>query len=132
MDIRKTIALLGLLIGGMSLVAVLYLFDPAEVAVYPTCPFHELTGLDCPGCGATRATHQLLHGNISAALKLNAFAVLSLPLLAGLGAHWLWGWIRRKQEMVLRPAWIWIYFAVYLAFGVLRDLTAPVLARFSP
>ncbi len=57
----------------------LWFFDPAETNV-PLCTFHALTGLDCPACGATRATHELLHGRFEAALRYNALWVLSLPL----------------------------------------------------
>jgi hypothetical protein len=47
----------------------------------PPCPFHAVTGLWCPGCGATRATHALLHGDVSAAFGYNAMYVLFLPFL---------------------------------------------------
>lgn len=47
----------------------------------PICPFRELTGWDCPGCGGTRAAHQLLTGNLSAAVDLNVLAVVALPFV---------------------------------------------------
>jgi hypothetical protein len=51
---------------------------------FPACPIHQLFGIDCPGCGATRALAALLHGHPIAALRLNALFVLLLPLaLAG-------------------------------------------------
>ncbi len=40
------------------------------------CPFHDATGLDCPGCGATRACFNVLHGRVVNALHYNALAVL--------------------------------------------------------
>lgn len=40
-----------------------------------------LTGLECPACGSQRAIHQLLHGNVIAALKYNSFLLVSLPYL---------------------------------------------------
>ena len=43
--------------------AVLFFFDPAKHGFYPVCVFHALTGWNCPGCGATRAAYQLLHGH---------------------------------------------------------------------
>src|SRR4051794_34754853 len=46
------------------------------------CPFKAWTGLDCPGCGATRAAHQLLNGHLLAALDLNAMFVLAVPFVA--------------------------------------------------
>src|SRR3954469_4662288 len=47
-------------------------------SVFPACPFHAATGLWCPGCGMTRATYALLHGDLGAALSANVF----LPLFA--------------------------------------------------
>ncbi len=37
----------------------LYLFPPATSTFYPRCYFYALTGLYCPGCGATRCLHAL-------------------------------------------------------------------------
>jgi len=46
------------------------------------CPFRACTGLDCPGCGATRAIAGLVHGRVITALHYNALVVtLALPLL---------------------------------------------------
>jgi hypothetical protein len=122
----------GLLLGGIAAALVLFFFDPVQTPIFPVCQFHRLTGLDCPGCGATRALHQVLHGNFPAALRLNAFVVLSLPLLAWLGARWLWGEFKGGPAMKFRAAWLWGYLAAYLAFGILRDLPVPVLAQFAP
>jgi hypothetical protein len=45
---------------------------------WPRCVFHELTGLPCLTCGATRATMQFLHGNFLVALKWNPLAFAGL------------------------------------------------------
>jgi len=47
---------------------VLLRFSPQEYSFYPRCPFYALTGHYCPGCGATRAIAELLHGHVAAAL----------------------------------------------------------------
>src|SRR6266550_1487519 len=65
----------------VACVAVLYFFNPAEHGFYPSCLFYKTTGLLCPGCGTLRAVHQLLHGHIAAAFRLNALFVLSIPVL---------------------------------------------------
>jgi hypothetical protein len=63
---------------------VLYTYAPTEHRFYPRCIFKLATGLDCPGCGSTRALHQLLHGNVEAAFRLNPmlFAMLAVALCA--------------------------------------------------
>src|SRR5512140_1540078 len=66
---------------GTAAALVLFSLDPATVGIYPVCYFHRLTGLQCPGCGGLRAAHQLLHGHVVAALRLNAFLVLCLPFV---------------------------------------------------
>jgi hypothetical protein len=60
--------------------ALLYRFPPARYHFYPQCPFHQYTGLLCPGCGATRALSALVHGDISAAVHFNVLTVILLPL----------------------------------------------------
>ncbi len=66
---------------------VLALFDPARGAPFPRleCPFHATTGLPCLFCGATRACHAALNGDIPRAAGLNmlAFPVLAVGLMVG-------------------------------------------------
>jgi len=42
-----------------------------EASLVPPCPLRALTGLECPLCGATRMTYELLHGDPAAAFALN-------------------------------------------------------------
>jgi hypothetical protein len=42
------------------------------------CPILAVTGMPCPGCGLTRATMQLLHGDIVPALRTHVFAPVFL------------------------------------------------------
>lgn len=117
-----------LTLGTFVLVAgclILFWFDPAQHRFFPFCLFHQLTGLNCPGCGGTRALHQLLHGHVIAALHLNALLVVSLPLIG-------WHAVRRALVHFRQPAmatpistkWPWIFLALTVAFGVLRNLPA--------
>ena len=108
--------------------AVLFRFNPAQHGFYPICLFHRFTGWNCPGCGSLRAVHQLLHGNVIEALRLNALLVLSVPL-GGWLAWRLWRQRRRNENgPVIRPLWIWIYGAAWLVFGIVRELPLPLFA----
>ena len=50
-------------LGGVAVaLATLATVDPNQPGHYPTCPFLATTGFYCPGCGALRAVHDLLHG----------------------------------------------------------------------
>ena len=46
------------------------------------CPFKRFFGIDCYGCGMTRALSAFLHGHVQTALALNRGVLLVLPLLA--------------------------------------------------
>lgn len=63
--------------------------NPVTESNPPACPFKIMTGLDCPGCGATRATNALLHGNLGAALDHNLLLVLLLPVIVLAYGLWL-------------------------------------------
>lgn len=110
----------------------LFLFDPARVPIYPRCVFHQLTGLNCPGCGMLRASHALLHGDVFAALRFNAFLVLSVLLFAALGAVTLWRRWQGRPGLQIKPVWWWIYLAALGVFAVARDLPLPVFATLAP
>lgn len=120
-----------LLLGGLAVAATAVLqrsFDPFTQHV-PLCLLHALTGLDCPGCGATRAVHALLRGDVLLALRCNALLFVLLPLAAAAWARWLGRTWRgedgpsSRSRLPGRAAMISIV-AVVLAFGVLRNLPA--------
>ena len=128
---KKTAIAAGLA-AGFAIALILFLFDPARVPLYPVCQFHQLTGLDCPGCGSLRATHELLHGHVMMALHLNLLLVLSLPLLAWVILRFAWYEIRGEPAVILRPFWLWLYLAVWIAFGILRNLPGHLFASLAP
>src|SRR5215467_1289585 len=78
---RLSVVSIWLLVLSASVYA--FVFDPGHTGFFPICPFRALTGFTCPGCGSTRALHQLLHGNFSAAFKLNPLFLIGLPFLIG-------------------------------------------------
>jgi hypothetical protein len=81
---RRRFTANGLLTAALLLFVALLLYPPARVSFYPACPIHQFLGVDCPGCGATRALAALLHGHLMDAIRLNALFVLLLPVaLAG-------------------------------------------------
>ena len=58
-----------------------FLYEPGRSGLFPLCPFRFFTGLTCPGCGTTRALHELMHGHFLAAFVLNPLLFLALPFL---------------------------------------------------
>ncbi len=109
--------------------AILFWFDPARYGFYPHCLFFQTTGLLCPGCGALRALHQLLHGHWLAAFRFNALLVVALPFLIWLGAKWFWQGIHRRPILFqVRPIWLWIFLGVVVIFGICRNWPGSPLA----
>lgn len=94
------------------------LVDPHNTnSVYPLCPFKWLTGWNCPLCGGLRMTHDLLHGDLLAAINDNVFLLVGIPLLAG------WLLFRRhqgKSPLPIPPTVTIIVAAI--AWTVLRNL----------
>ena len=85
--------------------------------LFPGCPFKELTGWDCPACGGLRMTHDLLHGDVAAAVADNVFLLVGLPLLA------LWFAVRWRLGRRLIPIPAIALFVVAVAtWTVVRNL----------
>src|SRR5580704_8057393 len=64
--------------GGVYVLAVV---PPTDDSYYPRCQFHSLTGLQCPGCGITRALNAALNGRIAQALAYNPLAFIIIPVV---------------------------------------------------
>jgi len=121
--------LLGLL--GLIVAALVFFFNPTTHGFYPICQFHRLTGLNCPGCGMTRALYALLHGDIATALRDNALLVVTLPVLLARG---LWLAVKKSRGQAITDflpgKYLWALVFLTLAFGILRNL--PGFAFLSP
>jgi hypothetical protein len=50
----------------------------------PVCPSAALLGVPCPGCGLTRATLALLHGDLATALRFHPLVPILTPAYVGL------------------------------------------------
>jgi hypothetical protein len=99
-------------------------FNPVTAGFFPQCPFHSLTGLNCPGCGLTRGFNALFQGDIFGALHFNAlipfyivlfgYFVLSLILITtrGYGLSW----------KVFTPKLMFGFLIVALTYSVIRNL----------
>jgi len=85
--------------------------------VFPPCPFKALTGLYCPGCGGLRMTHDLLHGDLAAAVVDNVFLLVGLPMLLA----WVLVRRRRGQPLTTTPVLVVIIVAA-VTWTVVRNL----------
>jgi hypothetical protein len=105
----------------LALFAVLLL---AVVFEAPLCPTAALLGVPCPGCGLTRATLSLLHGDLTGALRFHPLVPLLAPLYFGLIGAAALGYVvgpqRSLPRLRLSGRWVtpsaWALFT--LVFGV--------------
>ncbi len=99
-------------------------FNPTTAGFFPACPFHALTGLNCPGCGLTRSFHALFHGDVSTALHFNAllpvYFLFFLYLFVSLGLIVVRG--RGLEFRTFSPYAIYGFLALTLVFSVIRNL----------
>jgi Protein of unknown function (DUF2752) len=103
--------------------AMVFLFNPATHPFYPVCLFHALTGLNCPGCGMTRALYALLHGNLRLALKDNALFILILGALTVWAPQFAVRKIRRPPMTCnMPPNFLWLLLVVAFVFAMVRNL----------
>jgi uncharacterized protein DUF2752 len=109
------------ILAGLLSAGLLAVVNPNTTHV-PLCPLHATTGLWCPLCGSTRATHALLHGEWGTALHDNLLFVAFLPLL--LLNWWRWSGQRPvRRPMLPRPVFGGLL-VLAIGFGVLRNLPA--------
>jgi hypothetical protein len=128
-------ALLGLLLlVGAGAAFVFFRFNPTGHSFFPTCVFYRVTGLYCPGCGAQRSLHALLHGELLTALHFNPLFVLALPFLAFAAGRYLWRELTgaTPAPIVIRPFWIVLLAVVVVAFGILRNLPFAPFTYLAP
>lgn len=106
--------------GGVFVAALAYIgiADPHRPGfLAPLCPFKAVTGWDCPGCGGLRMTHDLLHGDVAAAVADNVFLLVGLPLLAA------WVILRRRRHKTVMPLPAIIVIAVaMISWTVVRNV----------
>ena len=94
------------------------------------CPFRQLTGYDCPSCGATRALINLSGGHMVAAAQHNCLFLVLLAglVLVGLASRISLDTSRLQKGLVShRSRTLWL--VLITAWTVLRNL--PMFSWFA-
>ena len=86
------------------------------------CPLHRTTGLWCPLCGGTRATRELMHGNLWAAVGYNPFALVLEVVVMVLVARWLLAWLRGQRRPLVTGREGILLGVALAVFAVVRNL----------
>ncbi|GAB2919364.1 hypothetical protein GCM10027280_03000 [Micromonospora polyrhachis] len=102
------------------------LVDPTRSSAdaIPTCLLKMTTGLDCPGCGGTRAMWYVLHGDLPAAARHHLLFVFVLPFLLYLYVAWAVQHMsgRRLPQLPVSNKTIGVVLAVWMVFSVARNV----------
>lgn len=83
---------------------------------FPLCPFRVLTGVDCPGCGLTRATDAMFHLRFGEMLRIHPLAPVFAPLvlaLFGRAALSAFG-VKLPKSPIRVPDAVWLSLMVML------------------
>jgi hypothetical protein len=124
---RRLVAPLATLGGAALALGYLASVDPNQPGHYPVCPTKLLFGVDCPGCGMMRATHDLVTGNVAGALDHNVLIVVFAPLVVFLWVRWLLrSWRGSTPDVTYaqfrrRNTWMYASLAAVLVFGLVRN-----------
>jgi hypothetical protein len=113
-------------VAGGALLACVYIsaVDPNKSSAYPQCPWKLATGLDCPMCGATRAVHSLLRGDVVGAMDHNLLFVLLVPVFLYAFVAWTASRFGRPLPPVpISSPRVWVPLAVVMVvFTVVRNI----------
>jgi hypothetical protein len=104
----------------MSITAFYFFWNPAENALLPSCPFKNLTGFFCPGCGGQRAFHAILHGNFTEAFHNNLLIFIVVPIAFYKIILQLNG-SDKKDVFILTNRRIWIFLSLIALFTLIRN-----------
>ena len=109
----------------IAALAAVYVMEPGNTIqrFMPKCPFHQMTGMHCPGCGGTRAVHALLHGHPLKALRFNA-------ILFPMGVCTLLIW--RYPKLQTNKPFAYTVATVFILFFILRNIPCYPFTLLAP
>ncbi len=108
---------------GLGAAVLLHFHDPHDSGSYGYCPFLQLTGKPCPGCGGLRAVNNLTRGDVIGAISSNVLAVALVAVLAVAWVLWVARRLRGRVDpmMVLNLKAGYAMIGVLVVFGILRN-----------
>ena len=109
--------------GAVLALGLAYTLWGTATGLWLPCPFHALTGLECPGCGVTRMCLSLLRLDWAGAWAANPGLLLLGPVMLALGCVRAVRYVRtggRASRGEQRCAWVLA--AALVGYGVLRNL----------
>lgn len=96
---------------------------------FPLCPSAAVLGLPCPGCGLTRATLALMHGNFAEAFAMHPLVLPLAPLYFGAIGVVIVDYVRGPR-LRASSSWITKRWVTLAALGLLAATLSLWGARF--
>lgn len=118
--IRRAVALMSVTLIILVLV-VLIVYTKVAFDIGVMCPFKEVLGWDCPGCGGTRMAVEILHLNFYQAFRYNPFVFITLPLIATVYVWQSYKFIVHNEILVWLDKFLISYAIALMLFGILRN-----------
>ena len=114
--------------------AVLIFYTKHLNSIGVICPIHNITGIDCPGCGGTRMMMSLFNLDIYQALRYNMYLCISLLPMLILYFYESFIWIKYNILSSWLDRLLMYWSAGLIIFGLLRNLApfrvlAPTIIR---
>ena len=119
---RRLIRVLLLSAGAAAAAAVYALLVKAGFGL--SCPFYTLTGLQCPGCGNSRAAMALLRLDLAASFSYNPLFLPQVGYIAWVYIFSCLGYLKGKRFAYLPPAPVAdiVFLAACILWGIVRNI----------
>lgn len=93
----------------------------------PGCFFKRITGLNCAGCGGTRAFFAFLKGDFGMSWRMNPMFMIGLAVAGLFFIKFSWnaldgGGSRHLAWLRISAKTGWFLFGVFMSFWILRNL----------
>lgn len=104
---------------------VLYHYDALPPALRLRCIIFQMTGLYCPGCGATRACYAILHGNWKGAVGYNPLLVILFPIAAVYIILRTFDWMMTGTNHIdsyIPDCFLYSLLGIVMIYGIARNI----------
>ena len=107
---------------GLGLAAVLF-FCLARMGIGIGCPVYQLTGLQCPGCGNSRAAMALLRLDFAASFSYNPLFLPQIGYIAWVYLYSCVSYLKGKRFTYTPPVPVLdiAFLVICLLWGVVRN-----------
>lgn len=110
-----------IIVGAISFFTLIAFVNPITHHYLPGCIYYELTGIQCAGCGLTRAAHYMLSGDFLLALQYNFTVFYIVPGIFYMIFRYVrWRLYKKPPVFAMSPIPFYIIALVFIVFSVVR------------